>query len=82
MLDFLLISDFNLSNLAALLSKDEESPMIHAVTAPFGQVMQRKQLEIGAVLADEMINDGQGLSAIRNCSEPLAKSRADARLVA
>ncbi len=56
--------------------------MIHAVTAPFGQVMQRKQLEIGAVLADEMINDGQGLSAIRNCSEPLAKSRADARLVA
>ncbi|PYV77981.1 MAG: FkbH-like protein [Acidobacteria bacterium] len=39
-LDFLLISNFNLSNLAALLSKDEESPMIRAVTAPFGQVMQ------------------------------------------
>src|SRR5439155_21146521 len=40
MLDFLVISDFNLSNLAALLSKDEESPMIRAATAPFGQVMQ------------------------------------------
>jgi len=39
-LDFLLISNFNLSNLAPLLSKDEESPMIRAVTAPFGQVMQ------------------------------------------
>ena len=39
-LDFLLISNFNLSNLAALLSKDEESPMIRAATAPFGQVMQ------------------------------------------
>jgi FkbH-like protein len=39
-LDFLLISNFNLSNLAALLSKDEESPMIRAVTAPFGEVMQ------------------------------------------
>ena len=39
-LEFLLISDFNLSNLAALLSKDEESPMIRAATAPFGQVMQ------------------------------------------
>src|SRR6266705_74163 len=39
-LDFLLISNFNLSNLAALLSKDEESPMIRAVTAPSGQVMQ------------------------------------------
>jgi FkbH-like protein len=39
-LDFLLISDFNLSNLAALLSKDEESPVICAATAPFGQVMQ------------------------------------------
>src|SRR5439155_18768497 len=40
MLDFLLISDFNLVNLAALISKDEESPMIRAATAPFGQVMQ------------------------------------------
>jgi len=39
-LDFLLISNFNLSNLAALLSKDEESPTIRAATAPFGQVMQ------------------------------------------
>jgi FkbH-like protein len=39
-LDFLLISDFNLTNLAALLSKDEESPMIRATAAPFGQVMQ------------------------------------------
>jgi FkbH-like protein len=40
MLDFLLISDFNLSNLAALLSKGEERPMMRAATAPFGQVMQ------------------------------------------
>jgi len=39
-LDFLLVSDFNLSNLAALLSKDEETPTIRATTAPFGQVMQ------------------------------------------
>ena len=39
-LEFLLISDFNLSNLAALLSKDEESPVICAAAAPFGQVMQ------------------------------------------
>jgi len=39
-LDFLLISNFNLSNLAALLSKNDESPPIRAVTAPFGQVMQ------------------------------------------
>jgi FkbH-like protein len=39
-LDFLLISDFNLSNLAALLSKDEKSPVICAATAPFGHVMQ------------------------------------------
>jgi FkbH-like protein len=39
-LDFLLISNFNLSNLAALLSKDEELPTIRAATAPFGQVMQ------------------------------------------
>jgi hypothetical protein len=39
-LEFLLISDFNLSNLAALLSKDEESPVVCAATAPFGQVMQ------------------------------------------
>jgi FkbH-like protein len=39
-LELLLISDFNLVNLAALISKDEESPMIRAATAPFGQVMQ------------------------------------------
>jgi FkbH-like protein len=39
-LDFLLISDFNLSNLAAIISKDKESPMIRATAAPFGQVMQ------------------------------------------
>jgi FkbH-like protein len=39
-LDFLLISDFNLCNLAALLSKDEETPTIRAATTPFGQMMQ------------------------------------------
>jgi FkbH-like protein len=38
--DLLLISDFNLSNFASLLSKDKESPVIRATTAPFGQVMQ------------------------------------------
>src|SRR5262245_31187879 len=39
-LEFLLISSFNVSNLAALLSKEKVSPAIQAVCAPFGQVMQ------------------------------------------
>jgi FkbH-like protein len=39
-LDFLLVSNFNLSNLAALISNDEELPIIRAATAPVGQVMQ------------------------------------------
>ncbi|HEY3862878.1 MAG TPA: HAD-IIIC family phosphatase [Verrucomicrobiae bacterium] len=39
-LPFLLISDFNLSNLAALLSKDPGAPGLDAAAAPFGQVMQ------------------------------------------
>jgi FkbH-like protein len=39
-LELLLVSSFNLSNLAALLSKDMEFPRMRAVRAPFGQVMQ------------------------------------------
>src|SRR4029453_6460429 len=39
-LDFFLVSNFNLSNLAALISNDEELPIIRAATAPVGQVMQ------------------------------------------
>jgi len=38
-LEFLLVSDFNSGNLAALLSKDRELPLIHAAAAPYGQVM-------------------------------------------
>ena len=39
-LELLLISSFNVANLAALLSKDQEEPKIHATAAPYGQVMQ------------------------------------------
>src|SRR5437773_8754902 len=39
-LEFLLVSNFNSGNLAALLSKDREAPRIRARAAPFGQVMQ------------------------------------------
>lgn len=39
-LEFALISSFNLSNLGALLSKDEELPMLRTVSAPYGQVIQ------------------------------------------
>jgi FkbH-like protein len=39
-LRFVLISSFNLSNLASLLSRDAERPSITAECAPFGQVMQ------------------------------------------
>ena len=39
-LEFLLISSFNVANLATLLSKDQEAPRIRARVAPYGQVMQ------------------------------------------
>jgi len=39
-LEFVLISSFNLDNLGALLSKGEELPMLHTVSAPYGQVIQ------------------------------------------
>ena len=39
-LEFLLISSFNVANLATLLSKDQEAPRIQARAAPYGQVMQ------------------------------------------
>src|SRR5256886_12048025 len=39
-LEFLLISSFNVANLATLLSKDHQAPRIQARAAPYGQVMQ------------------------------------------
>src|SRR5437588_486525 len=39
-LDFRLVSSFNLANLASLLSKDPQSPLIQVQCAPYGQVMQ------------------------------------------
>jgi FkbH-like protein len=36
----LLISDFNISNLASLMSNDDSTPMVHAGIAPFGQITQ------------------------------------------
>jgi FkbH-like protein len=39
-LEFLIISSFNVANLATLLSKDDEAPRIQARAAPYGQIMQ------------------------------------------
>ena len=38
--EFLLVSSFNVANLATLLSMDQEAPRIRARAAPYGQVMQ------------------------------------------
>ena len=38
--EFLLVSNFNLSNFATLFGKDAEPPLVHAIAAPYGQVMQ------------------------------------------
>ncbi len=39
-IECLLVSSFNLTNLAALLSNDQGWPLVRAISAPFGQVMQ------------------------------------------
>ena len=36
----LLISDFNMDNFAGYLNHDEDAPRVHALVAPYGQVVQ------------------------------------------